>query len=177
MVKIVSLLMMFIFSCSKDRIQKIYYNGIVWTGDDIIPMVSAIAVTDEFIIAVGDDEEILSMADKETDKINLLGKFVTPGFIDNHVHFISGGLQLTRVNLSDATTKEIFQELKGLVKKITEKTTISKNPSMDHMIIGTFWFKKAKDFLIEANKLLLWEQILRDKGPTILIMKPFFLPY
>ena len=110
MVKIVSLLMIFIFSCSKDRIQKIYYNGIVWTGDDIIPMVSAIAVTDEFIIAVGSDEEIFSMADQKTDKIDLLGKFVSPGFIDNHVHFISGGLQLSRVNLSDATTKEIFQE-------------------------------------------------------------------
>jgi len=35
---------------------------------------------------------------------------------------------------------------KGIVKKITEKTTISKNPSLDHMIIGTFWFKKSKDF-------------------------------
>ena len=35
---------------------------------------------------------------------------------------------------------------KGIVKKITEKTIISKNPSLDHMIIGTFWFKKAKDF-------------------------------
>ena len=35
---------------------------------------------------------------------------------------------------------------KGLVKKITEKVTISKNPSEDHMIIGTFWFKNSKDF-------------------------------
>ncbi len=34
----------------------------------------------------------------------------------------------------------------GLVKKITEKVLISKNPSQDHMIVGTFWFKKAKDF-------------------------------
>ena len=34
----------------------------------------------------------------------------------------------------------------GLVKKITEKVLISKNPSQDHMIVGTFWFKKSKDF-------------------------------
>ena len=40
----------------------------------------------------------------------------------------------------------LFIKKKGIVKKITEKTTISKNPSLDHMIIGTFWFKKSKDF-------------------------------
>ena len=136
MVKIVSLLMIFIFSCSKDRIQKIYYNGIVWTGDDIIPMVSAIAVTDEFIIAVGGDEEILSMADQKTDKIDLLGKFVSPGFIDNHVHFISGGLQLSRVNLSDATTKEIFQERLVNFDKILPNGSWILGGNWDHELWG-----------------------------------------
>lgn len=29
-----------------------------------------------------------------TKVVNLEGKFVTPGFIDSHVHFISGGLQV-----------------------------------------------------------------------------------
>mgnify|MGYP006114162449 FL=1 len=48
---------------------------------------------------------------------------------------------------------------KGIVKKITEKTTISKNPSLDHMIIGTFWFKKSKDFLI-CTKLLYQKNLL-----------------
>ncbi|MFL3008388.1 MAG: amidohydrolase [Candidatus Neomarinimicrobiota bacterium] len=136
MVKIVSLLMIFIFSCSKDRIQKIYYNGIVWTGDDITPMVSAIAVTDEFIIAVGGDEEILSMADQKTDKIDLLGRFVSPGFIDNHVHFISGGLQLSRVNLSDATTKEIFQERLVNFDKILPNESWILGGNWDHELWG-----------------------------------------
>ena len=136
MVKIVSLLMIFIFSCSKDRIQKIYYNGIIWTGDDIIPMVSAIAVADESIIAVGSDEEILSMADQKTDKIDLLGKFVSPGFIDNHVHFISGGLQLSRVNLSDATTKEIFQERLVNFDKILPDGSWILGGNWDHELWG-----------------------------------------
>ena len=136
MVKIVSLLMILIFGCSKDKIQKIYYNGIVWTGDDIAPMVTAIAVTDEYIIAVGDDEKILSMADQETDKINLLGKFVSPGFIDNHVHFISGGLQLSRVNLNDANTKEIFQERLVKFDKILPNGAWILGGNWDHELWG-----------------------------------------
>ena len=136
MVKIVSLLMILIFGCSKDKIQKIYYNGIVWTGDDIAPMVTAIAVTDEYIIAVGDDEKILSMADQETDKIDLLGRFVSPGLIDNHVHFISGGLQLSRVNLNDANTKEIFQERLVKFDKILPNGAWILGGNWDHELWG-----------------------------------------
>ena len=32
------------------------------------------------------------------------------------------------------------------LKKIVEKKTISKDPANDQMIVGTFWFNKAKDF-------------------------------
>lgn len=38
------------------------------------------------------------------------------------------------------------EQKEGFVKKISEKATISKNPSQDQMIIGTFWFKNSKDF-------------------------------
>ena len=37
-----------------------------------------------------------------TRTIDLRGRFAMPGFIDNHVHFISGGLGLSRVQLRDA---------------------------------------------------------------------------
>jgi len=110
MLKILLLLITLISGCSRKQVHKIYFNGIVWTGDQNIPIVSAIAVMDEIIVAIGSDKEILDMANQETDKIDLSGNFVTPGFIDNHVHFISGGLQLSRVNLSDVTTKKEFQK-------------------------------------------------------------------
>jgi bifunctional N-acetylglucosamine-1-phosphate-uridyltransferase/glucosamine-1-phosphate-acetyltransferase GlmU-like protein len=37
-------------------------------------------------------------------------------------------------------------EHNGIVKKIVEKKTVSQNPSEDHMIVGSFWFKNSKDF-------------------------------
>lgn len=32
-------------------------------------------------------------------EVNLEGKVVVPGFIDSHVHLISGGLQVIKANL------------------------------------------------------------------------------
>ena len=35
---------------------------------------------------------------------------------------------------------------KKFVKEIVEKETISSNPKFDHMMLGSFWFRKAKSF-------------------------------
>ena len=40
--------------------------------------------------------------------IDLRGRLAVPGFIDNHVHFITGGLQLSRVQLRDAASADEF---------------------------------------------------------------------
>lgn len=40
--------------------------------------------------------------------IDLRGRLAVPGFIDNHVHFVSGGFQLSRVQLRDAASLEEF---------------------------------------------------------------------
>jgi predicted amidohydrolase YtcJ len=40
--------------------------------------------------------------------IDLRGRLAVPGFIDNHVHFVSGGLQLSRVQLRDAASADEF---------------------------------------------------------------------
>jgi|TARA_Y100000294_G_C8559101_1_gene338368 dTDP-glucose pyrophosphorylase len=37
------------------------------------------------------------------------------------------------------------------VNKITEKRTVSDDPANDHMIVGTFWFKKAKDLFMSCE--------------------------
>ena len=39
----------------------------------------------------------------------------------------------------------------GTVTSIVEKSTISNNPKNDNMIIGSFWFKNANDFIYSAE--------------------------
>ena len=41
----------------------------------------------------------------------------------------------------------------GLVKEIVEKKCISDEPMNDHMITGTFWYKKSNDFKEAAEYL------------------------
>ncbi len=99
-----------IYACSVQNIDKVYYNGIIWTGEPNNASATALVVNGEEILFVGEDSEALSMATANTEKIDLLGHFVTPGFIDNHVHFMSGGFQLSSVNLRDVDNKAEFQE-------------------------------------------------------------------
>ncbi|MCL6480666.1 MAG: amidohydrolase [Firmicutes bacterium] len=83
-------------------------NGRVWTGDRTQPRAEAVAIAGERIVAVGTNTEIAAWIRPETEVLDARGHSVLPGLIDAHVHFSSGGLQLTRVDLRDAATPEEF---------------------------------------------------------------------
>ena len=52
------------------------------------PDATAIAIADGRVIAIGSDEEIGALADgRRTTVIELLGRAVTPAFVDSHTHF------------------------------------------------------------------------------------------
>src|SRR5262245_49160284 len=83
-------------------------NARVWTGDSTRPWADAVAITGDRISAVGSSAEIRKFASAATRIVDAKGMFVTPGFIDSHVHFMDGGFGLTSVQLRDARTKEEF---------------------------------------------------------------------
>ena len=49
-------------------------------------------------------------APPEAEVIDLRGRLAVPGFIDNHVHFVAGGLQLSSVQLRDAESPAILAQ-------------------------------------------------------------------
>ncbi|MFJ8353984.1 amidohydrolase [Bacillus paramycoides] len=69
----------------------ILYNGKITTLDPSHPEVSAIAITDGLVTAVGGDE-LLDSATEKTKKIDLKRKRAIPGLNDSHIHVIRGGL-------------------------------------------------------------------------------------
>jgi len=83
-------------------------NGRIWTGDSQRPLAEAVAIRGNRISAVGTNAEVMKLRAETTRVIDLRNRLVTPGFIDNHVHFISGGLQLSSVQLRDAKTPQEF---------------------------------------------------------------------
>lgn len=46
----------------------------------------------------------------KTRIVDLEGKFVVPGFMDSHVHFISGGLQVRRDRLTSQFSVSSFNK-------------------------------------------------------------------
>ena len=70
----------------------ILHNGQFTTLDRSKPVAQAVAIRDGRFTQVGRDEEILPLAGTGTRLIDLKGKPVLPGLIDNHIHIIRGGL-------------------------------------------------------------------------------------
>ncbi|HAV23256.1 MAG TPA: amidohydrolase [Bacteroidetes bacterium] len=96
----------------------VFINGKVWTVDPSRPTAEAIAVLGGRILAVGTRAEIKNTIGKQTRVVDLQGKRLLPGFIDNHTHFMSGGFQLQSVDLRDARNETEFARR---IKERTEK--------------------------------------------------------
>ena len=104
---IILLAIFYLTSCEPNQFaDKIYYNGNIWTGNANRPSAEFIAIKGNKILSLGSDYS--SLQNPKTEMINLFGEFVVPGFMDNHTHFMSGGFQLTSINLRDVSTKNQF---------------------------------------------------------------------
>ncbi len=68
----------------------IFVNGKILTVDADFSIASALAVSGERIDAVGGTQEISSLAGPNTQIVDLQGRTVIPGLIDNHLHYLRG---------------------------------------------------------------------------------------
>ena len=105
-------------------------HGHLWTVDHTHAQAEALAITGSRIVAVGSDSEIAKWIGLATKKIDAQGKTVLPGFIDAHVHFSSGGGEISSVQLRDAATPQEF------ARRIGEQAR--KLPKGDWMLGGTW---------------------------------------
>ncbi|XP_028555710.1 protein LONG AFTER FAR-RED 3 isoform X3 [Dendrobium catenatum] len=83
-------------------------NATIYTSVASIPFAEAMAVRNGRILRIGTDAHVRGLIGYRTHELNLEGKVVLPGFIDSHVHLISGGLQMGRVKLQGIKSKEDF---------------------------------------------------------------------
>lgn len=125
------LLLVVLTGCKSTQVvDLIIINGNIWTGNKINTEANAFAVSGDKIVEIGSNKEVLKWKGSKTEIINANGKFITPGFIDCHVHFLQGGLNLASVQLRDAKTPEEF------AKRILE---FSKKIDKDAWILGGEW--------------------------------------
>src|SRR6266851_3809102 len=98
----------------------IIVDAIVHTMDSNQPTAEAVAIYGNRIVAVGWSKEIRKMAGPRTRVIDAGKRLVLPGFNDSHVHFLSGGFQLSSVDLRNASTLQEFAER---ISRFAEKLT------------------------------------------------------
>lgn len=108
----------------------------VWTVDTAHPQAEALAVHGSRIIAVGSDADIAKWIGPGTKQIDAQGKSVLPGFIDAHVHFTSGGGEISGVHLRDAATPQEFARRIGEHAKKLPKGEWMLGGTWDHELWG-----------------------------------------
>ena len=99
----------------------IFTGGRVWTGDGANPWAEAVAVRGNRIVAVGSDQDVASFRGNGTRVIELDGRFISPGLIDNHTHFSRAGELLLGINLLEVSDEEgLVREVRGAATRLPD---------------------------------------------------------
>ncbi len=116
----------------------------------------AMAIKANRIVAVGSKADIEPLIGAATKRLDAKGCSVTPGFNDAHVHFLSGSLGLSQVELSDEDSiADIEEKIRSFVV----------NHPNDQCIIGRGWvYGTFQDGLPKKEQL---DQMVADR-PAIM---------
>ncbi|MEX2526968.1 MAG: amidohydrolase [Gemmatimonadota bacterium] len=74
------------------------------------PSPTALALRDGLIQAVGSESEVLGLRGPDTAVFSLNGRFLMPGFVDAHLHLLTGGLRRFHVNLKGVASRQEFMQ-------------------------------------------------------------------
>jgi predicted amidohydrolase YtcJ len=107
----VFLSILFITTLSAQNMKTAFINGKIYTVNENQITAQAVVVENNKIIFVGSDDDANQFIDSSTNVINLEGKLMLPGFIDNHVHFITGGFYLLGIDLRPANSTTEFRKI------------------------------------------------------------------
>ena len=110
-------------------------NATIWTGDPDNPTAEAVLIEGDRIVAIGSSISIRPQIG-QARVIDATGRFVVPGFIDTHVHFLDGGFKLASVQLRDADTPEEFARRIGEFAKTVPPRAWITGGDWDHQLWG-----------------------------------------
>lgn len=119
--------------------QIIYFHGNILTGDgfatDQPVRVTALAVRDGVIVAVGSDQEIVRRwASPATERIDLQGAFVVPGLNDAHVHLAAAGEEKLSVELvGSQSLEQMLQRIQSAANNAASGTWLQ-GAGWDHTL-------------------------------------------
>ncbi len=111
----------------------VLHGGPVFTADAVRSRPTAVAVDAGRVVAVGHDE-VLDLAGPRTERVDLRGRLLVPGFQDAHVHPVWAGLHLLRCDLAELDTAPAYLEAIGSYARA--------NPDLP-WVLGSGWSMPA----------------------------------
>ena len=134
----------------------VFHTGKVYTVNELQPWATAIAVKDERIVYVGDDEGAQELIGPDTRVVNLAGKMLLPGFQDAHVHPIEAGMSYLGCSLHGATSiAEYLKVLKTCDRRFPESTFVDGGGWTMDIFPNGLPDKKLIDSVIPARPVIL----------------------
>ena len=121
------------------------------------PWAEALVIRDDKIIFVGDKRDALTYQNSVTQLIERSDGMVLPGFIDSHVHLLSGGIEMNDCRLHDLETPaEIYQTIRDFIKAHPD----------DEWIRGSGW---ALPIFPDGNPRKEWLDKISTDKPIFLV--------
>lgn len=117
-------------------------NAVVATMDESNSEAEAIAIKNGKILFVGSSEDIEQYIGDSTEVIDLEGKFIMPGFVESHAHFLGLGKSKQILDLREAKN---WDEIIAIVSKACE----SARPG--EWILGRGWHQEKFDPIPNPN--------------------------
>ena len=109
-----------------------FVNGVVWRPGVRRPA-TAVACSEERIVAIGSDREIRALIDKDARVIDARGGTIMPAFNDAHVHFLMGSRSLSELDLFGVTSQP----------DVEKRITAYARGRGDGWVVGRGWFYSA----------------------------------
>jgi len=95
---------------------KILHNATIYTLEDKIEMVEAIAIKDNKILAIGDFDTLCREFGHINNKIDLQGKTVIPGITDAHIHLEKYAFSIMKVDCETESKSECLQRIDSRIQ-------------------------------------------------------------
>ena len=127
-----------LISCKTNNLEAdlLVTNATIWTGNPESPKAEAMAIKGDSILAIGSFKDLEKFKGESTEILDVHGNFITPGFIDAHVHLLMGGNSLLSVQLRDTKTQQEFiDRIASFAKKIKPNQWIVEG-NWDHTLWG-----------------------------------------
>lgn len=111
-----------------DKADKVFINGTVYTSGKNSHFEKAVAIRDGKFIFVGDNNEIRSWIDRDTEVIDMNGKLILPSFFEAHGHAQAMAQLMFSVNLTETESfNEYIELVSGFINEHSEYQCITGN--------------------------------------------------